>query len=149
MKKTIILAGLFVLAALATQAYAELELARINTKAGELVIVEKTGQRLLVLKDETLYKGTDFLSVYRFFRLKNLDIIMIRDFTGPIHCPVRYLFLTLSPNGKWRASPSFGHCADKPEVTQKGRITTVKFKAFGPLAPETWTFDGDNLLRIN
>ena len=149
MKKKIILAGLLFLAVFAARAHAEMELARINTQAGELVIMERTGQRLLFLKDETLYLGTDFLSVYRIFRLKDLDIIMIRDFTGPIHCPVQYLFLTLSPNGKWRTSPSFGHCADKPDVSLKGRITTVKFKAFGTLAPETWTFDGNNLLRIN
>jgi hypothetical protein len=118
---------------------------RIPTVGGKLSLMEAPQGRFLEMHGQPVHSGTRFLSVYRFFRLKGYDALLLRDLTGPIACPVRFRFLAIPRQGKPRLSPEFGHCSTNPTITiNQGRII-VAFGPFGTLPPATWAFDAQGL----
>ena len=121
-------------------------LAVIKTKAGNVVISEENRKRQVALEKNVLYEGTGFMSVHHFFKPKDYEAIMIKDFTGPIACPIQYRFVIVK-DGEAAITPPIGHCSGPPEVTLKKQSIIVEFKAFGSLAPATWTYDGQELKR--
>ena len=142
-----VLALILALAAARGPASAE-DLAAIATKAGNLRLVVEDGARALYLgQDRELFRGTPYLTIHRFFRPKAYDAMLLRDMTGPIHCPVRFSFLTLFKEGEVLVTPPFGHCSDQPELTIKGDRITVKFRSFGSMPEAVWVYDGKNLVK--
>lgn len=125
------------------------DLAAISTKAGNLRLVEREQNRFFMLNKEEIYKGTDFLVIKRFFRPRNsYDGLLIKDYDGPIACPVLFRFITIKKDKSWSVTEPFGHCADKPKLSMKGDLITIKFKAFGSRPAATWTYNGKDLKQI-
>ena len=129
-------------------AWAANGLAKISTVAGQLCIIDVEKGKIIRLKDETIHKGTCFMGVHRFFRLKKYDAILLRDFTGPIACPVQFMVLTLRRGGGYQFSRPFGHCSDKPDITLNLQTITIEFRPFGSMPGATWAFDGQSLQKV-
>ncbi|MEW5722987.1 MAG: hypothetical protein AB1896_07770 [Thermodesulfobacteriota bacterium] len=127
----------------------ETSLAEISTKAGSLHLVERPEGRFFLFEGEVLHRGTRFMDVQRFFRPKgaDFDALLIKDFTGPIHCPVTYFFLTFGSGRPPMKSQVFGHCRAFPEMSVKGGAITLEFGPFGSMPGETWVFDGKTLKK--
>lgn len=119
--------------------------AGISTVAGKISFTETDGQRFISHKGKILYTGGDRLEIFRFFRLKGFDAILVRDFIGPIACPVRFVFFGLRRGGPHHISRPFGNCDDKPEISVKKQEIIIKFHAFGSQPAEVWVFDGQEL----
>ncbi|MBU2550268.1 MAG: hypothetical protein KKB20_17800 [Proteobacteria bacterium] len=137
----------FALQAPAMISQAETRPAQIETAAGPVRIVADGEARILLLRNSVLYRGTDFMRVNRYVRLKSCDVILIRDFVGPVACPVRFLALGLRRGGGWHLSAPFGDCADDPDIEVDRDNVTIHFRAFGPLPASTWRFDGRQLFK--
>ena len=119
------------------------ELARIETKAGPLRLVQDGPERVFIHKNREILKGSDYMDVYRFFRpKKDYDGLLVKDYTGPIACPLQFRLIVLRPEGDVKVLPAFGHCADPPDLSLKGDTITISFKAFGDQPPAAWVFDG-------
>ena len=122
-------------------------LAMIATKAGQVVLMEENQKRYFALNGQTIFEGTELLSVHRIFRPRTYDAILVKDYTGFIACPIQYTFLVFFNDGASGFSPPFGRCADNPEFHSENETITVRFKAFGSQPPSAYTFDGRNLVK--
>ncbi len=125
------------------------DLAKIDTIAGDVVLSQDETGKFIRLKGETILRASENMSIFRFFRPKNAyDAMLLRDFTGPVACPVQFFFLALHKDGRFSVSRTFGHCSVSPEMKIEGKRITVSFKAFGKMPPAKWEFDGRELLQI-
>lgn len=131
--------------AIACPVAADKNLAKISTIAGEISFTESDGRRFIAHKGKILYTGTNHLEIFRFFRPKGFNAILLREFTGPIACPVRFVFLTLRRGGTHYISRPFGNCDDKPKISVKKQKIIIKFHAFGSEPAEAWVFDGQEI----
>ena len=123
-------------------------LTKIDTPAGEVLLEEKDGVRRVTLADKAIYTGTEFMTIYRYFRSEDgYGHLMIRDFTGPIGCPVEYRFITLSPRNDPKVYDAFGHCASDPDLSLSKGTIVIHFADFGSIPGITYQFDGRNLTR--
>lgn len=132
------------LAATRTQAAPKV-LGTYETRLGPVQILTGEPQhRLIVFKGHVVHTGTDFMKVDQVYRLKNYDAILVRDYTGPLACPVQYFFLTLQ-DGTTELSETFGHCSDQPKIKVEGQKIHIQFAAFGSEPAAGWHFDGARL----
>jgi hypothetical protein len=118
-----------------------------RTRSGQVKVMSEGRVRTIVLGEDVLYRGTDFLGISRVFSTDAYDALLVKDFSGPIYCPVRYVLISFFKNGLHLITPPFGHCSDKPNIRRKGTDITISFRAFGSKPAETWLFDGRNLKR--
>jgi hypothetical protein len=123
----------------------EEDVSAITTSRGMLRLVEDGRTRRLYLGRDQLYSGTDFLNFYREFNLDGRREILIRDFTGPVHCPVEYFFVSVPRRGEVHLSRAIGHCSAQPDITRKNGVIRMQFEPFGPQPGQTWTYDGQTL----
>jgi hypothetical protein len=142
----VLLIGLSILVS-ARPAMASEALAMIATNAGKVVLMEENGKRFFSLNGQTIFEGTELLSVHQTFRSRTYEAILVKDYTGFIACPIRYTFLVFYRNGQYGYSPPFGRCADNPEIRSEKGTITIRFKAFGSQPPSAFTFDGRNLVK--
>lgn len=143
--KTYFLLILLAVWAIAHPVAADKNPARISTIAGKISFTESDGRRFISHKGKILYTSTNRLEIFKFLRPKGFDAILLRDFIGPIACPVRFVFLALRRDGTHYISRPFGNCDDKPGIRVKKRKIIIKFHAFGAQPAETWAFDGQEL----
>jgi hypothetical protein len=126
----------------------ETTLAEISTKAGRVLLSQRDKNKVIIYKGETIYTGSDDLKIYHFFRpRKAYDALLLKDYNGPIYCPVTYQFIIFKPDETYMLPESFGHCSDKPEMSQKGTNITIRFKPFAELPGAVYVFDGKNLQK--
>lgn len=126
----------------------ETTLAEISTKAGRVLLIQRDSEKAIVFKDQTIYTGTNEMKIYHFFRPRTTyDAILLRDFKGPIYCPVTYQFIIFKPDQTFSLPEPFGHCSDKPDMTIKDTTITIRFKPFAELPGAVYVFDGNSLQK--
>jgi hypothetical protein len=126
----------------------ETTLAEISTKAGRVLLSQRDGIKVIIYKGETIYTGSDEMKIYHFFRpRKGYDALLLKDFKGPLYCPVTYQFIVFKPDETYTLPEPFGHCSDKPDVSQKGGIITIRFKPFAELPGAEYVLDGKSLQK--
>lgn len=124
------------------------QLGVIESAAGSLHIMEGGSGKYITLKNNVIHRGSADMTVYRHFRPKKAyDALLLRDFTGPIHCPVEFRFLVLYRGGDVQVTPPFGHCSVRPQMTTDQTTIIVEFDPFGSMPGATWIFDGKDLKR--
>ena len=131
----------------ATPVTADTDLAVIPTPTGILRLVQREHDRALFVNKGEIFKGSEFLEIVEVYRLETRKSVLLKDMTGPIHCPVQFFFMSFEYNGDGipERSPSFGHCNDQPNIMVKDKKVIVEFDAFGAMAPKTYIFDGVEL----
>ncbi len=126
----------------------ETTLAEISTKAGRVLLSQRDGNKVIIYKDKTIYTGSDDMKIYHFFRPRTAyDALLLKDFKGPLYCPVTYQFIIFKPDETYMLPEPFGHCSDKPEMSQKGTTITIRFKPFAELPGAEYVFDGKSLRK--
>ena len=126
----------------------ETTLAEISTKAGRVLLSQRDKNKVIIYKGETIYTGSDDLKIYHFFRpRKGYDALLLKDFKGPIYCPVMYQFIIFKPDETYMLPEPFGHCSDKPDMSQKGTIIKIRFKPFAEQPGAVYIFDGKSLQK--
>lgn len=125
------------------------ELAEISTKAGKLRFYEESGKRFFNLNGDVLLSGSTSLDIYKFLRTRNTyDALLVKDFTGPIACPLQYRFMVIRPDGTSSVFKPFNHCDDKPETSLKGDKIKITYRKFGDQPAVSYLLDGRRLLKV-
>jgi hypothetical protein len=124
-------------------------LAEIPVKTGRLILVEDGPARIFSLEGRTVLDGTVRLVLVTQVRPRDAyDLLVVRDFTGPVHCPVRFRLVVFKPDGPPWVSAEFGNCDSSPYVGVKDDRVTLVFDRFGDQPGETWVYDGRGLTPL-
>jgi hypothetical protein len=126
----------------------ETTLAEISTKAGRVLLSQRDKNKVIIFNGKTIYTGSDEMKIYHFFRpRKEYDALLLKDFKGPIYCPVTYQFIIFKPDETYSLPEPFGHCSHKPDMSQKGTIIKIRFKPFAEMPGAEYIFDGKTLQK--
>ena len=121
--------------------------AKAATAAGVVRLSNDGPDRILTLKQQEIFRGSSYLSMYRLIKAKTYDAIIMRDFREPIYCPPVFYIITFRKKQSAEVFPPLPHCDGRPETAVDGDRILIKFRKLVTSPQETWVFDGLTLER--